>query len=393
MIDDGERLKACKLLIIEDDTLNATILRQHLQNAGYKNLSFAENGEQGLKMTREIIPDLVLLDMMMPQMNGFEYCKAMQSDTALANIPIIVQTALENASDKLRAFSAGSSDYITKPAHAPELLARIKVHLSNKLLREKILAQQQQMEAELNAAKLMQENLMPSQQQLESMEQLYKLHIAKYFETSSIMGGDFWGIFALSETRLAVYMLDFSGHGVTAALNVFRIHTLMQELSANSPNPGDFLTGLNRRLYPLIERNSFATMFYGIIDTEANSLEYAAAAPPPILLLRPQATHREWLATCGYPLGATQSATYKTIYTPFAPGDALVICSDCLFETTNKNGETLSEDIIAACSENALAEAAEAPAAHIVAQLLSTLRQHNSSAISDDLTLNVYCRK
>lgn len=389
----SERLADCKLLIVEDDRINTAVLQQQLSEGGYRSVTFAENGRRGLELTQSIRPDLVILDMVMPEMDGFEYCRALKRSPELSKIPVIVQTSLEHSEDKIRAFAMGASDYITKPLNSLELLARIKVHLTNKLLFEETLAQQQQMHSELLAAQMMQKNLMPSIEQTQMAEEHYGLQIAKHFETSSMMGGDSWGMHPLSDTRLGIYMIDFSGHGISSALNMFRMHTLMQELFVHGNEAGSFLAVLNHHIYPLLQRQEFATMFYGILDTEANSLEYAAAATPPALVVRENGGHNEWLDTAGLPLGVTPDARYPSIYTPFAPGDILLMFSDCLIETANNKGEMINTQDIAVCASQALASGPRHKAVHIKNTLLAFFHRHNPKPIGDDLTVNVYCRK
>lgn len=188
-------------------------------------------------------------------------------------------------------------------------------------------------------------------------------------------------------------MFDFSGHGMTAAMNVFRMHTLMHELLPFSNHAGTFLSELNSRIYPLIERSEFATMFYGIIDIEANSLEYASAAAPPTLVYRPQANNQEWLDSKGFPLGATAKAIYDTIYTPFSSGDTLLMFSDCLIETEDAHGNVINENTIANSVKRSLASASPHPARHIINHILADFHAHSQNPLEDDLTINVYCRQ
>ncbi len=389
----AQRLTRCTLLVVEDSRTNTEMLRQQLTQAGFINILFAENGKRALEMTQELTPDLVILDMMMPEMDGFEYCKYVRAIPQFSAMPIIVQTALEQQDEKLRAFTMGASDYITKPVHGAELIARIKVHLLNKLLFEDVLQRERQMLTELRAAREMQQRLIPTTQRLETLQQNYGFDIATYFEPSSSLGGDCWGVWPISDHRMALHMFDFSGHGTAAAINVFRIHTLMRESSPHANNAGNFLTHLNQHLHPLIERNEFATMFYGVIDTKANTLEYAAAAAPPTLLYHGGKAQAEWLDIRGIPLGATANAIYKTITTSFTENDALVMFSDCLIETPDAKGEVISQASIVKCASEALAENTRRPAARTLEKLLEKFRAHSEEALRDDLTLNVYYRR
>ncbi|MDX2073655.1 MAG: SpoIIE family protein phosphatase [Alphaproteobacteria bacterium] len=393
MADTDERLTACTILVVEDDRVNAEIIGQHLQHAGYQHIFFAKNGRIAIEMTLELRPDLVILDMVMPEMDGFEYCQKIRAMPAFAAMPILVQTGLERQDYKLRAFTMGASDYITKPVHGEELAARVRAHLLNKILFEEVSARERKMREELRAAQAMQERLMPSAEQLGTLQQQYTLDIAGHFESSSEMGGDYWGAHMLGKQRMALYMLDFSGHGTAAAINVFRIHTLMQELTAHANEPGDFVTLLNRHLHPLIERSQFATFFYGVIDIEANSLEYAAAAAPPVLMYRRKEQHPEWLQVDGIPLGVLSNASYETIVTAFGPGDVLVAFSDCMIETPGSNGEVICHNMIKDCTEGALSAPAANPAQNILQHSLEMFRAHSSAPLRDDLTMSVYYRK
>lgn len=385
-------LASCIILIVEDERFTADILKLHLRNAGYSQVVFTEHGAEALAFMRKSPPDIIILDLMMPGMDGFELCKLVRADASLAHIPILVQTSLTENSHKILAFECGASDYICKPANSAELMARIRVHLMSKLLREAVVNQQAQMRAELNDARAMQMKLLPSHQHIVTAEEKYGLQIAEHFETSSLMGGDCWGLRPLSDTRLALYMFDFSGHGMRAAMNVFRLHTLMQELLPMGGDAGAFLTTLNRQIHPQIERNAFATMLYGIIDIKTGMFEYAAAAAPPVLMLRKNG-NTEWLDSSGFLLGPIVNNVYPTMRTAFAPGDALVMVSDCFIESLNEQRQHLSEADIIHCTYDAREAPVKGRAKAIKQSLLRRLRSHAPGPVKDDLTINVYCRE
>ncbi len=387
-------LTACRLLIVEDDRTNAAILSECLIKAGYTSIHVAENGEKGLALMHEEKPDLIILDLMMPEMDGFEFCRHVRAYRMFDDIPVIVQTGLEDNAEKIRAFSLGASDYITKPVSGQELLARIKVHLTNKLLQNDISERNRQMVNELDAARIMQERLMPSPHHMEAIERQYSVEIAQHFEPSSIIGGDCWGVRPLTDLRMAFYMFDFSGHGVTAAINVFRMHTLIGELAQHHNDAGVMVTRLNRHLYPLLERGEFATMFYAIIDIEANCLEYVSASAPPVIICRSGNAEASFLDSSGFALGVVESANFETLYAPIISGDAMVMFSDCLIESQDSEGKIISEQEIAATIKEAMNETNSTHhAERILQRIISRFRHNRSGPVADDLTLNVYYRK
>ncbi|MEL6349744.1 MAG: response regulator [Myxococcota bacterium] len=117
-----------RILIIDDNTANLKVATMHLSNYTYVVLT-ARDGESGLRRARHAMPDLILLDIQMPGIDGYETCRRLKADPVTADIPIIYMTARAQVDDKLRAFELGGVDYITKPFEASELIARVQNHL------------------------------------------------------------------------------------------------------------------------------------------------------------------------------------------------------------------------------------------------------------------------
>src|SRR5690349_4561466 len=121
--------KPSRILIIEDEPANIQTLSTILKERGY-NINIATNGRQGLEVLERIRPDLILLDIMMPEMDGFETCRRIKTSTASREIPIIFLTAKTDTADIVRGFELGAVDYVAKPFNAHELLARVNTHLT-----------------------------------------------------------------------------------------------------------------------------------------------------------------------------------------------------------------------------------------------------------------------
>lgn len=128
-----------KFVLIVDDVLqNLQVIGTALMDAGYE-ISMATNGQQCLEMLETIYPDLILLDIMMPEMNGYEVCKAIKSNEVWKDIPIIFLTAKTETKDILEAFEVGGSDYVTKPFNQAELLARVNTHITLRKSKDSLL--------------------------------------------------------------------------------------------------------------------------------------------------------------------------------------------------------------------------------------------------------------
>lgn len=133
------------LLIVDDTPENIKVLFKFLREAGFKVL-VAQDGEDGIRKAEQALPDLILLDVMMPRMNGFETCQHFKSKENLKDIPIIFMTALTDTTDKIHGFSVGAADYITKPIQQEEVLARVMAHLKLYKLQQQLQHKNQQLQ-------------------------------------------------------------------------------------------------------------------------------------------------------------------------------------------------------------------------------------------------------
>ena len=135
------------ILIVDDNPTNVELLSDFLENSGY-NLLIAEEGHAALELAANEQPDLILLDIMMPGLDGFETCRRLKADRATKEIPVIFSTALTDTEDKVKAFAIGAADYITKPFEFAEILARIETHLSIRKLQKSLLKQNVELQQE-----------------------------------------------------------------------------------------------------------------------------------------------------------------------------------------------------------------------------------------------------
>jgi len=388
----SDRIHNSLILVVDDTDTNRAMLQRSLGSRGYNKVLMARDGAEALQITHDLKPDLVILDLVMPGMDGFAYCQAVRRDPLFDNMPILVQTMLEDMENKLKAFYLGASDYISKPIDPDELSARTQMHLTKKILMEDMIQHKKQIHAEMQAARAMQNRLMPDAASIAMCERIYDMKIAAHFETSSMLGGDCWGVRPIMEKKLAIYNYDFSGHGISAALNAFRIHTLMQECMHSAGDPGHFLEQMNQRLYPLVERNEFATMFYGVIDFESNCLQYATAACPSAVLYSHHGDNCNLLSGQGFPLGSVVNARYEKKFAPYLPQDMLMFFSDCVIETKNHQDEFITETQIMDCVHRSIKNPSSHPAQQVIHAMLSLLRSHQPQPIADDLTLSAYWR-
>ncbi len=332
-------LSSCSVLIMEDNLSNQTVLSRLLNVMGITQIEVAGDGVEGLKKLESFTPDLIILDIAMPRMNGYEVLHQLKVDPQTRNLPVLIQTAVDSRETREKTFSSGATDFITKPVNPLEFFARVRVHLENHLLIQHLENQLTQIEEELLAAQKMQVGLLPTRERLDKVRQKYHLDIAQYFFPSSILGGDYWQMFPISDTKLAIYICDFSGHGVASALNTFRLHALISQYNKEDLNPAEFLKDMNDQLHGLLPRGQFATLAIGVWDMEKMELIYSGTGSPNPLMIsrgRELALHAE-----GLPLGISKNPSYRNFKVKLHPGDGLLLYSDALTETPDVSGNRM----------------------------------------------------
>ncbi len=337
----------CRILVVDDIEWNRALIGALLEEAGYHNVEQACDGEDALAKIKARPPDLVILDIMMPGIDGFEVCRQLRADHTYADMPVLIQTALSGVEDRNRAFEAGATDLVTKPLDRTELLARVDIHLENRALIRDLLFYRDRLERELDMARAIFEHLMPSTSMLAATEKASGLTIRSHILRSSELGGDIWGMAKLDENRFGIYMLDLSGCGVSAALNVCRLHTLVQEMAEHADKPAKFLAEINQRAHDLLIPGESAAMIYGVASPKDNSFTYACAGANPPLLLMPQGEQPRFGLVTGLPLGVAADVVFEQQDLPFPPGSAVLFYSNTILDAIDNSGAPCASDSLA----------------------------------------------
>ncbi len=333
----------CRVLVVEDNPVNRQLVAAMLEIMGIRQIIEAKDGEEGLERLAEAMPDLIILDIMMPRMDGFEFLTRLRADPAYAEIPVLVATALSESHERARAFDAGASDYVVKPMDRREFVARASVHLRTRLLVGNLRQYQDRLSRDLASAHAMQQALLPSPDRIAEIETTYGVKLASVFRSSDELGGDLWDIIAIDDNRFAVYMADFTGHGIAAAINTFRLHMMMARKEELAADPAALLERVNQTLLKVLQRGQFATMAHAVFHMKEGHVTLSmAGAPPPIR--RAANGIGEMIAEHSHPLGMIAATTYRSIQIPFHPGDAILLYSDGLSEATDSSGNLLGEE-------------------------------------------------
>ena len=237
---------------------------------------------------------------------------------------------------------------------------------------------------ELKMARETQAVLLPDMATVQSLQETHGIHVDSRFQPSSELGGDLWGLRSLDPVHAAILMVDFSGHGINAALNTFRLHALLNSEKEFGADPASFLEHLNKRLAPLLPPGQYATMFYGIMDLSQDLLVYASAATLSPLLFLPGEEQPLVGDGKGYPLGMFEESTYENRELPFPQGCSLLLYSDAITEGKTHDGDRLEERGVINAAARCLKMA---PREQLVITIAGELNKILRMPLADDLTI------
>ncbi len=216
------------LLVVDDDEMNRVMLSRLLTRGGYA-VTEASDGAAALELVEKHSFDLVLLDILMPGIDGLQVLENLRRTRSVAELPIIMATAEDSSSDVVRALKLGANDYVTKPLDFSVVLARVQTQLSLKRAKDELEATNARMKRDLEAAAKVQRALMPS-----SLPEVREFRFVWNFVPCDELGGDILDVFQLDEDRIGLYLLDVSGHGVRAALLSVTLNRLLAQMAERS---------------------------------------------------------------------------------------------------------------------------------------------------------------
>ncbi len=381
-IMDDQAADAALILIVDDLKSSRMMIASVLAAAGFNNHRFASDGVEALDVLEREPVEMVILDIVMPNKDGFDVCREVRQRLKLT-VPILIQTGLTDADQRASAFDAGASDVVSKPIHPHEIVSRVRLHLERRRMLDRLQRYQRRMEEELRAAEAMQMSLLKPDEEVAAIARPRGAELWTFYQASNQLGGDLWQVFEIDEARFGIFMVDLSGHGVAAAINAFRVHMLADALRRNRSQPGAWLAAVNESLCQILPVEHFATAFYAVIDPSAGQINYAVAgAPSPILLEASGGWHA--LGGGGVILGCAPGARYDTYNTALKPGDRLLCYSDALCENVEHPDLSLESKDLARLAREVLTQGG---GAGFVRGLIERVFENPDAQSRDDLTL------
>ena len=374
------------ILLVDDTPDNLRLLSQILAERHYQ-VRAVTNGNRALEIARLAPPDLILLDIRMPGMDGFDVCLALKEDAKTHDIPVIFISALDNVSDKVKAFDVGGVDYITKPFQYEEVLARVATHLALRRLQRELEQSNHKMAQELVLAGEVQSTFLPKKMpQIEGWQFSVTLQPAR--ETS----GDFFDMFSLPDGRFGLLVADVVDKGVSAALFMSLSYALFRTYALQFPGEPERVFGaMNNQILQDTNADQFVTIFFGILDLQTGVMVYSNAGhPPPLIIGEGYGRMARWLATTGPPVAVFEDQTWQRREALIAPKDVLFLYTDGLIEAEENPDSAFGRKRLLASAQEEIGGSA----IEIKEGVINDVRQFiGGRPLLDDLLLLVVRRK
>jgi phosphoserine phosphatase RsbU/P len=333
------------ILVVDDTLANLQVLAAMLKDRGYK-VRPVPGGKLALLAAQRDPPDLILLDINMPEMNGYEVCEHLKADDKLKGIPVIFISALTEQLDKVKAFAIGGVDYITKPFQMEELHARVETHLKLHRLQIELEEYSRHLELararlklDLELARVVQRSFLPLR-----LPEVPGYEFFAYYESAFEIGGDYYDFIPLPGQRMAVMLGDVAGKGVAAALLMAKLSADARFCILTEPDPAAAVAKLNSLMTHSGIADRFVTLVALILDPGNHRVTLVNAGHPSPLLYR-RATHSAGEPTgnevAGFPIGVLEGVEYASCQFGLEPGDCLLAFTDGVTEAMDVNNVQL----------------------------------------------------
>lgn len=359
------------ILIVDDTPVNVELIENVLTTEGFKTLT-SFDGPTAAGMCRSLSPDLVLMDVLMPGETGFETCARLKSDPLTADIPIIFLSSLDDTKSKVTGLKIGGVDYISKPVHGEELLARVRVHLRLAEVNKKLVTEHR---TQMDALRVAQRAI------LVAPGDCPEAKFGVYYNPLEEVGGDLYDVVMIAPGVFGYFVADISGHGVSASFLTSAVKALLRQYASPVFSPEDTMRGVDSVMRQILGEEQYLTACYVQINHHTGRLSVINAGHPPVILTRASGSVETVKLDSG-PLGVFSSAVLERKDLQMRRGDRLFLYTDGFIESSAGagRGEGL-ERLTAACREHRNAPLDD------TARLIAEVMWPDAAAAQDDLLL------
>jgi len=310
------------ILVVDDDPTTNRMLQGILVRGGFRVAQAANVAEALSRVTAEP-PDLVLLDVQLPDGSGYDLCRRLHHGVGLTASPVLFISSNEDIGAKVMGFDAGGVDYITKPLAGAEVLARVSTHLRLKHASERLVELQAEQIQRLAGAQV---TLMPMPEELP--EAAFSASLVQVLSA----GGDFYDVIPVGDRVTDYVVADASGHNLASSFWTASLKALLGEYAEAARQPLGIVQAINVALCRILPVGTFFTLLYARLNRQTARLTVVNAGHPPALLLRRQDHRMEVIWQNGDVAGAFKDAVFGAMEVPVRGGDRLFLYSDGLVE-------------------------------------------------------------
>lgn len=367
-----------KILIIDDDDAIRERTFFMLESKGFEILE-ANSGISGIELAKTHHPDLILLDIVMPEIDGFETCKRLKDSLKTSDIPIIFMSSLTDPHDKIKGLELGAVDYINNVIDQGELLARVETHLHIKAVTQELMKREQLLSSDLHAAANIQKSFLPPNHM-----QIGNLQLASLWKPLNPLGGDIFNIIPCDQSKLALYMIDVSGHDMPSALVTISVSQyLRQKNTAARPllSPTEMMLSLDKE-YPMDRFDRYFTIFYMILDHLTGKLSYSSAGHPPAILLSKD-RECKLLESGGRVIGLAQKIPFEEGNETLRNGDKVFLYTDGITDLKNNKDESYGVERLCSLLEESKGDSVEM----IIHKVQISMQEFAKNVSQDDASM------
>jgi phosphoserine phosphatase RsbU/P len=329
------------ILVVDDSKTQSSFIKNVLDD-DYETV-LASSGLEGLEVYKEINPDLILLDIEMPHMNGYEVCRRLKAMTEDTFVPVIFLTSNTDIDSLTMGLHIGGEDFLTKPFVPEELKARVLAALRTKKRYSELETAHATVEKERDIIANIQKGLL-----CDEPPDIEGIRFFTDYQPSSKAGGDYYDFIPIDQDHLGVLISDVSGHGTPAAVIMAMMRVLLSSFASQTHSPKATLQKLNKILRQNLETGFFITTFYGVIHLPTKVMKYASAGhPPPFFINYESETISKLWTNKGIPLMILPNNDMEEGEVQLEPNSKLALYTDGLTEAKNELGEMFGAERLA----------------------------------------------
>ncbi len=317
-----ENIQPYSVLAVDDNLLNLKLIEMALTKEGYT-VHTADNGPEARVIALEKQPDLILLDIEMPGENGFDVIKKLKDNSATNAIPVLFLTGVSEVDAKLKGFELGAVDYIIKPFHPQEVLARVRIHLKLSIATNSLIQEQ--------AGKLRQVTQAQAAM-LPQPEEFPEAQFGVYYKALQEAGGDFYDILNISGNITGYFVADSSGHDIETSYMTASVKALLAQNCTPVYSPAESMKMINDVLVEILPPGKYLTACYMHLNRTTMKLTIVNAGHPPVVC-QPKEGDTYLVKAEGDILGMFSDVGFGQVQIPVSKGDRFFIYSDGLVES------------------------------------------------------------